>query len=63
MRDKTLLAVPMESQAEEFAWGLPVDEGEISDDMQTASEIAEYFGIPVEIVRTEGKLIWCDATE
>ena len=58
LRAKTLLTTSDEREAEDFAYGLLVDESEaLAQELITAGEIAEYFGVPVEMVRVQGRLI------
>ena len=50
-RRRTHLATPYERQAEDYAWGLLVDLAEARwEGIRTPGEIAEYFGVPREIV-------------
>ena len=57
LRSRTLLATPFEREAEDFAYGLLVDEEEaMGQGLTTAGEFAEYFGVPVEMVRVQGRL-------
>lgn len=57
LREKTLLAIPVEQQAEDFAWGLLVNEVEAREmGLTTSWEIAEHFGIPEDMVRFQGRL-------
>ena len=57
MRLNTMLTIPLEREAEEFAYALLVDEDEARRlGMTEAWEIAEHFGIPEEVVRVQGRL-------
>ena len=57
-RRRTRLTTPHEREAEDFAYGLLVSREEVwSERLQTAPEIAEYFGIPEDKVRVQGRLI------
>ena len=50
MRAETLLGVASERQAEDFAWGLLVDEREaMTARVGEPWEIADHFGIPEEV--------------
>ena len=52
LRAETLLGVASERQAEDFAWGLLVDEREAEAAWALEPwEIADYFGIPEEVGR------------
>jgi Zn-dependent peptidase ImmA (M78 family) len=52
LQARTLLADRLERQAEDFAWGLLVDEEEARRlGLREPWEIAEHFGVPEEIVR------------
>ena len=58
LRARTLLTTSDEREAEDFAYGLLVDEEEAMDQgLTTAGEFAEYFGVPVEMVRVQGRLM------
>ena len=57
LRAISMLTQPYEGQAEDFAYGLLVDEEEaIAEGLNTVGEIAEYFGVPPEMVRVQGRL-------
>ncbi len=57
LRATTGLAASMERQAEEFAYGLLVDEVEGFEAGLLADwELAEYFGVPEEVVRVQGDI-------
>ena len=58
LRAHTLLYDKSENQAEQFALHLLVDleEGR-AEGLETIQEIAEYFGVPVEMVRIQGRLM------
>ena len=57
LRARTLLATPFEREAEDFAYGLLVDAEEaLAEGLATAGEFAEYFGVPEEMVRVQGRL-------
>ena len=57
LRNHTQLAIPYEREAEQFAYALLVDEEEAArEGLGTAWEIAEYFGVPEEMVRVQGRL-------
>ena len=58
LRSATQLTTPFESQAEEFARALLIDEFEAIDDgILQAWEVAEYFGVPEELANLQGVLI------
>ena len=45
-------------QAEQFAYGLLVDEEEAwREGLRTAQEIASYFGVPEGMIRVQGRLL------
>ena len=47
-----------EREADEYAYHLAVSEEEIgSEGLKTAPEIAAYFGVPVEMVEVQGRLV------
>jgi hypothetical protein len=53
-----LLAEPNERQAEDFAYGLQVDEAEaLREGLTEAWQVAEYFGVPQDMVRVQGRLM------
>ena len=53
LRANTGLATPMERQAEEFAYGLLIDVSEAAEaGMLEDWEVADFFGVPEELVRT-----------
>jgi Zn-dependent peptidase ImmA (M78 family) len=53
-----LLPEPNERQAEEFAYGLLVDEAEARREGFTeAWQVAEHFGVPEQMVRVQGRLL------
>ena len=58
LRAHTGLSDKLERQAEDFAYHLTVDMSEAWDEgLETAGEIAEFFGIPPEMVRVQGRLV------
>ena len=58
LKSQTLLAEPHERQAEAFAYGLLVDETEaLREGLTEAWQVAEYFGVPEEMVRVQGRLM------
>jgi len=58
LRSQTLLAEPNERQAEDFAYGLLVDEAEaLGEGLTEAWQLAEYFGVPEAMVRVQGRLL------
>ena len=58
LRAHTLLSDKLERQAETFSYNLLVNEAEIlSEGLKTAPEIAAYFGVPVEMVQVQGRLV------
>ena len=57
LRATSMLAGPYERQAEDFAYGLLVDEEEaIAEGFTFSGEFAEYFGVPAEMIRVQGRL-------
>jgi hypothetical protein len=53
-----LLAEPNKHRADEFAYGLLVDEAEaLREGLTEAGQIAEYFGVREELVRVQGRLL------
>ena len=58
MRAHSLLAVPLEREAEEFARGLLIDEDEAqAKGFTEAWEVAEYFGVPEEMIGIQGGML------
>ena len=58
LRANSGLADKLERQAEEFAYDLLIDLDEAWDEgLETAEEVAEYFGLPPEMVRVQGSLV------
>ena len=48
LRSRTGLAIPFEREAEDFAYGLLVDEAEVlAERLGSMAEVAEHFGIPM----------------
>lgn len=57
LRDHTDLTHPWEREAEEFAHVLLIDEEEaLAEGFAYAWEVAEYFGVPAEVVRVQARL-------
>ena len=57
LRAKTMLANKDEREAEDFAYGLLIDEAEAMDQgLSSVGEFAEYFGVPPEMVRFQERL-------
>ncbi len=58
MRSKTNLGNRLEREADEFAEALLIDQGEAFEQGLTGAwEIAEYFGVPEEMVRVQPALL------
>ena len=58
LRANTGLSDKLEAQAEQFAYHLLIDLNEAWDEgLETAEEIAAYFGVPVGMVRVQGRLV------
>ena len=58
LRANTGLSDKLEAQAEQFAYHLLIDLDEAWDEgLETAEEVAEYFGLPPEMVRVQGSLV------
>ncbi|MCY3919276.1 MAG: ImmA/IrrE family metallo-endopeptidase [Chloroflexi bacterium] len=56
-RDHTDLPLPWEREAEDFAHALLIDEEEaLAEGFVYAWEVAEHFGVPVEVVRVQARL-------
>ena len=58
LRANTGLSDKLEAQAEQFAYHLLIDPDEAWDEgLETVKEVAEYFGVPVAMVRIQGRLV------
>ena len=61
MRTNTELARRFEREAQAFAEGLLIDEDEMREaGLEAARDIAEHFGVPEEIVRVQGTLLYLE---
>lgn len=57
MRAKTKITRRLERGTQYFAHGLLVDKVEaMGQGLTTAGEFAEYFGVPAEMIRVQGRL-------
>ena len=54
LRANTGLSDKLEAQAEQFAYHLLIDPDE---GLETAEEVAEYFGVPVGMIGVQGRLV------
>ena len=58
-RAHTLLGNRLEREAEEFAYGLLVDEGEaLAERLPTLAEVADHFGIPMYTLWESASQTW-----
>ena len=58
LRANTGLSDKLEAQAEQFAYHLLIDPDEAWDEgLETAEEVAEYFGVPVGMIGVQGRLV------
>ena len=58
LRAHTGLSDKLEAQAEQFAYHLLIDPDEAWDEgLETAEDIAEYFGVPVGMIGVQGRLV------
>ena len=58
LRTCTQLPDKLEAQAEQFAYHLLIDLDEAWDEgLETAEEVAEYFGVPVGMIGVQGRLV------
>ena len=62
LRAHTMLTIPYERQAEEFAYGLLVDEAEAATErLPTLAHVADYFGVPMGTVLATAPEVWSQA--
>ena len=62
LRAQSMLAIPYERQAEEFAYGLLVDEAEAATErLPTLAHVADYFGVPMGTVLATAPEVWSQA--
>ena len=58
LRTCTQLPDKLEAQAEQFAYHLLINLDEAWDEgLETAEEVAEYFGVPVGMIGVQGRLV------
>ena len=54
-----MLAVPYERQAEQFTYGVLVDEAEVqAERLRTLAEVAGRFGVPMHMLWEHGPETW-----
>ena len=59
LRAHTMLAIPYERQAEQFTYGLLVDEREVLlERLRAASEVAGHFGVPLYTLLEHCPDVW-----
>ena len=59
LRAHSLLAMPYERQAEQFTYGVLVDEAEVrAERLRTLAEVAAHFGVPIHALLEHGPELW-----
>ena len=59
LRSRTGLAIPFEREAEDFAYGMLVDEAEVLEErLGTLAEVSEHFGIPMHTLWENAPQTW-----
>ena len=59
LRAHSMLAVPYERQAEQFTFGVLVDEAEVrAERLRTLAEVAGRFGVPMHMLWEHGPETW-----